>query len=307
MTIGESFRKAYEVVSKNWPLVLINMATTVVLLVFFALLFMLPVALKTGTGGLHFNFNDPYQMREFFSGGHLQTVLTGCLVMLLWILVASVVGIYVYAGAVGVMKETLLGEHWSFSLRGFFHQANSLFWPITGYFGLLFLVVIGIVLAIVIFFVVIGLAGSVMGSVPEGGMAVLVSVMGVFLIIGAILGFFALVFIFASLSAYGTAIIAFRDTGVMGGLKKAIKFLWANPRAFWGYVFSVGILWLISMILALIGLVLEIIPTAGKVLVWPYNIFTWSVQIYVAYWSTAVAMAFYSASRQVQSQEGPLW
>ncbi len=301
MTIGESFKRAYDVVGKNWPLVLVNIVSSIILLVLFGLMVVLPLMSLTGASEFHYSFNDPQELKEFLTGPHLKAALVGCLVFLFWALVASVIGIYIYAGALGVMKEALLREDWKFSLSGFFKEANKQFWPVMGYLAVLFLVGVGFVLAWVVFFVVLGFAGTAFKSVPQGGMAVVVSVLGVFLFIAVAVVMLGSVFICASLGAYGATVVVFRDASVWGALKRAWVFLWANQRAFWGFVLSLCILWVVAIGLALGGLIVQVIPGLGKILALPYDVFSMSVEVFATYWSTAVAMSFYEAHRRVYS------
>ncbi len=297
MRIGDSFRRAYEVVARNWPLVIINIVSSVVMLVLFVLLVILPISSLTGTWGFHYRFDNPGQLGEFLSGAGLKAALTGCGLFLFWALVASVIGIYIYAGAVGVMKETFLRQHWQFTLRAFLREANAQFWPVMGFLGVLFLLGIALAVAWALFFALLAIGGSAFKDVPQGGLAVVVSVLGVFLFIAVAVVMLAMMLIFTALGAYGTTVVVFRDASVWGALKRAWKVICGNKQAFWGFVLSLCVLWLVAIGLGIGGLIVEIIPGIGRVLALPYNVFSLAVEVFATYWSTAVAMSFYAEER----------
>jgi len=298
LTIGESFRKAFDVVGRNWPLVLINMACSIIALFGFYLMVILPLNLIFHQSGMEGFFISKMKLFEHtLSRLSFRSLLTVITFFTLWLFFVSALALYVYAGAVGVMKEALAGGQWRFSMKGFFRIANRLFFPLAGYLAVVLLI------GIAAFVGVFGFAGLLVAlvisfkTVPHGAMAVVVSVAGVFMVIVMILCILALILLLSALNAFGVSVIAFEDKGVFGTVRHVLRFLKHNPQAFWGYVFALGILMTATVVLGIVGLIINIVPLFSELFSLSYSLFSWSVQIYIGYWSVAVAMSFYSESR----------
>jgi hypothetical protein len=208
---------------------------------------------------------------------------------ILYILVVSVLGIYLFGGSIGIIGRSIEDKTLKFNIRVFLDQAKRLFLRLLGFTS-----VIGLIFLLAAFF--LGLLG--------GGIAAIVSfaqskdsTLALFFstFFALILLIIALMLILGilSLTLYGFASLFFKGTGAFKSINEAARFLAKYPNGFWLYaVIFIGYL-LASFLLILVGYPFTLIPVVGTILSFPYQLISYAFQTYLGLVIIAIILSYY--------------
>ncbi len=292
----EAVKDGFGLINKNWQLVLIQVGMVFASILGFFLIVGIPLAIAFIIFGIDLtglaDFRDIFGMLRGPSdilSKYLGFILIIIASILLYILVVTVLGMYLFGGSVGIIGMSIREKTLQFSMRRFMGEARRLFLRLLGFTS-----VIGLIFIVAAFS--LGLLG--------GGIAAIVSYarsqdstlalfFGTFF--SLILIILALSFILGSLSVtlYGIAALYFKESGAFRSIKDAVKFLIKYPDGFWLYaVLFIGYL-LASFLLGLLNYPFALIPFLGTVLSFPYQLFSYVVQTYLGLVIIAVIQRYY--------------
>lgn len=296
MTYIEAIKDGFRVVHRNWQLVLVQIGMVIVSTVGFFIIVGIPLAIAFIIFGIdltrYTEIKDIFRILKEPSGiisKYLGLLLIVIASLLLYIILVSMLGIYVFGGTVGVIGRALRDRTLKFSMHTFFNEAKKLFLRVLG-----FTTLIGLILIAAAF--VLGVLG--------GGIAALVSfaqsrdsTLALFLgtFFSLILMIIALILILGilSIALYGVASVFFKGTGPLKSIAEIIHYLVRNPLAFWLYAtLFVGYI-LASFLVILLSYSLTLIPVIGTILSFPYQLISYVFQTYLGLAVIAAVFTYY--------------
>jgi|Deesub1362B_J571_1020462.scaffolds.fasta_scaffold00036_70 hypothetical protein len=292
MSISGALKEGFSVVNRNWQLVLVNLAFSVLTMILLGVMVVLPLAFVSVMKGVDLMLlRDIRSLEDLFSSVPI-AVVPVLTVIFIYFLVILTAGFYILAGALGVIFGSVRDPDQRFSLKGFFQEANRLFWPVLGYSALVGLVGIGILIGGGILAGAFSVLTMYIKNISQIAAAVVASMLCIVAVVASVAGFF----LFLALTVYGTVAVCTGPYRGFSALKEAKDFLIKHPQAFWLYIIATGIYCVVAFLLGLIGLPFRFIPY-GFVVYFPYQVFVTAVQGYAAYWIMAVAVVYYYTVR----------
>ncbi|MEW6418803.1 MAG: hypothetical protein AB1480_11900 [Nitrospirota bacterium] len=296
MTYIEAIKDGFRLVHRNWQLVIVQVGMVIISTVGFFIIVGMPLAIAFIIFGIdltrYTEIKDIFRILEVPSGiisRYLGLLLIVSASFLLYIIMVSMLGVYVFGGSIGVIGRALKDRTLKFRMHTFFDEAKRLFLRLLG-----FTAVMGIVLIAAAF--VLGVLG--------GGIAALVSfaqsqdsTLALFLgtFFSMILVIIALILILGILSTamYGVASLFFKGTGPLKSFMEAIHYVVRNPLAFWLYTILFGGYILASFLVIVLSYSLTLIPVIGTVLSFPYQLISYVFQTYLGLAIIAIVFTYY--------------
>ncbi len=305
----EAMNDGFRVINRNWQLVLIQVAMVFVSSIGFFIIVGLPLAVAfiifgidlTGFADVRDIFNVLQGPSDIISK-YLGLILIILSSVILYILVVTMLGIYLFGGSIGVIGRSIGDKTLKFTVRMFMDESKRLFLRLLGFTS-----VIGLILIVAAFF--LGLLG--------GGIAAIVSyaqsqdsTLALFFstFFSLILVIVALMLILGilSITLYGFAALFFKGTGAFRSIKEAAKFLIKYPNGFWLYtVLFIGYL-LASFLLILLGYPFTLIPVIGTILSFPYQFILYAFQTYLGLVIIATILSYYHSKEIPAEPAGPV-
>jgi hypothetical protein len=302
MTYIESLKEGFRLVHRNWQLLLIQLTMILLSTMGFFIIIGIPLAIAFLIFGIDLtgfsNIKDIFRMLKEPSG--LLSRYLGLLIMvivslLLYVIIVTVLGIFVFGGSIGIIGRSVTDRFFRFSLNTFFNDAKKLFFRIFG-----FTAVVGIIFIIAAFILGI-LVGSIAAlvSFTKDRDSLIALFLGTFL--SLFLTLIAAIFILSilSMTMYGVALLLFKGTGPFKSLRESIRYLIRHPNAFWlytiiftGYVF-------ISFFLIFISYSFTLIPLIGTLLSFPYQLISNVFQTYLGLVIVATIFNYYYSTEML--------
>ena len=292
----EAIKDGFRLINKNWQLVLIQVGLVFMSSIGFFIIVGIPLAIAFIIFGIDLTAltetRDIFRMLRGPSdiiSKYLGLILIVVASFILYILVVSVLGIYLFGGSIGIIGRSIEDKTLKFNIRVFLDQAKRLFLRLLGFTS-----VIGLIFLVAAFF--LGLLG--------GGIAAIVSfaqskdsTLALFFstFFALILLIIALMLILGilSLTLYGFASLFFKGTGAFKSINEAVRFLIKYPNGFWLYtVIFIGYL-LASFLLILVGYPFTLIPVVGTILSFPYQLISYAFQTYLGLVIIAIILSYY--------------
>jgi hypothetical protein len=292
----EAIKDGFRLINKNWQLVLIQVGLVFMSSIGFFIIVGIPLAIAFIIFGIDLTAltetRDIFRMLRGPSdiiSKYLGLILIVVASFILYILVVSVLGIYLFGGSIGIIGRSIEDKTLKFNIRVFLDQAKRLFLRLLGFTS-----VIGLIFLLAAFF--LGLLG--------GGIAAIVSfaqskdsTLALFFstFFALILLIIALMLILGilSLTLYGFASLFFKGTGAFKSINEAVRFLVKYPNGFWLYaVLFIGYL-LASFLLILVGYPFTLIPVVGTILSFPYQLISYTFQTYLGLVIIAIIFSYY--------------
>jgi hypothetical protein len=296
MTYIEAIKDGFRLVHRNWQLVLIQVGMVIVSTIGFFIIVGIPLAVAFIIFGIdltrYTEIKDIFRILEVPSGiisRYLGLLLIVIASFFLYIIIVSMLGVYVFGGFIGVIGRTLRDRTLKFRMHTFFDEAKRLFMSVLG-----FTAVIGIVLIAAAF--VLGILGGGIASLvsfAQSQDSTLALFLGAFF--SMILVIIALTLILGILSTalYGVASLFFKGTGPLKSFTEAIHYLARNPPAFWLYTILFGGYILASFLVILLSYSLTLIPVIGTILSFPYQLISYVFQTYLGLVIIAIIFTYY--------------
>jgi hypothetical protein len=296
MTYIEAIKDGFRLVQRNWQLVLVQVGMVIVSTVGFFIIVGIPLAIAFIIFGIDLtglaDIKDIFRILKEPSGiisrylGLLFIVIAS---FLLYIIMVSMLGIYVFGGSIGVIGRALRDRTSKFRMHTFFAEAKRLFLRVLG-----FTAVIGIILIAAAF--VLGVLGGgikTLVSLAQSQDSTLALFLGTFFSLILIIIAFILILGILSTALYGVASLFFKDTGPLKSFVEAINYLGKNPLAFWLYAILFGGYILASFLVILLSYSLTLIPIIGTILSFPYQLISYVFQTYLGLAIIAIVFTYY--------------
>ncbi len=295
MTYVNAFKEGFHLINRNWQLVGIQVLVMVVNCISFFVVVALPVGIIAVAIGMDIeglsNFEDLTHNLGSYLADYMVLIMIGIFFVLIYLLVISVLSIYIYGASSGVIAYSINNPSEKFSLKRFFGEGKRLFWPMFRYIAVVLLVINALLIIVMAIFILMVFISEFLKGF-ESNMAVFISIFLMLLSISVML--FAVTFGLA-VTFYGTAILVFHGKGAFTSLKEAIIYIYKKQSAYWFYCILLGGSVVAAVILMLMGLPFSEIPVVGTLLAIPYQFFTYVVQSYLGLLVMAVIFKYYAS------------
>lgn len=290
MTYSEAIKQGFKVANRNWQLVLIRIAVTVLSCIGFFFIVAIPLVIALFIIGISPVFLSQIESSpDILMTQYFGIVVVGGLLLLIYILIVTSVGLYAFAAAAGTIARTVRDESQKFSMKVFFEEGKRLFSPMLGFVSIMGLIAIGIIVC----YAIAGAVVAVAITYAKSQSLSLSMFLGVFFaLIGVISGFF-IIFGLLSLTVYGLAAISLKGSRPTAAVTETTRYLLKNPSAFYLYAIMASLYLIFSLILALAGLPLKAVPFIGLILSLPYQLLIYALQGYAGLLILAIAFVYY--------------
>ncbi len=290
MTYSEAITEGLRVVNRNWQLVLVRIALSVLSCLGFFFIVLIPLVIALLIIGvspvlLSRIESSPDILLTQYSG----IVIVAALLMLLYVLLVTTAGVYVFAAAAGTLARTVKEESRKFSMKVFFEEGGRLFLPALGYLTILGLIALG---AVLFYMVTAAAVATAVTYAKAHSLTLSVFLSAFFSLVGIISGLLVLTGLFA-MGAYGMAAIALTGSRPVATVTGTARYLLKNPSAFFLYLTLALFYAVLSTILVLTGLPLKTLPLVGVILSLPYQILVTALQGYAGFFILAVILVYY--------------
>src|SRR4030042_444407 len=296
MTYIEAIKDGFSLVHRNWQLVLVQVGMVIVSTFGFFIIVGIPLAVAFIIFGIdltrYTEIKDIFRVLEAPSGiisRYLGLLLIVIVSFLLYIIMVSMLGVYVFGGFVGVIGRSLRDRTLKFRMHTFFEEAKRLFLRVLG-----FTAVTGIILIAAAF--VLGVLGggiAALVSFAQSRDSTLALFLGAFFSMILVIIAITLILGILSTALYGVASLFFKGTGPLKSFTEAIHYLAGNPLAFWLYSILFAGYILASFLVILLSYSLTLIPVIGTVLSFPYQLISYGFQTYLGLAIIAIVFTYY--------------
>lgn len=258
----ECIKEGFHITHRNWQVILLKIAVTIVSLVGFFFFIGIPIAIAIAYLSVDIaNIKDilPWIMSEDpmeILSKYLGLAILTFAALILYLTFVSVIALYVFGGTLGVLRNAALNIQYKFSLSSFFKEAKKLFFPLLWLFSIAFLVIIAIIIVLGILTVVIFF---VTHAFSESGTRLSVFVTSFFSLLiislSIIIGLVSLIF-----TVYAAIALVVEKSRVINSFKNAWNFLKSKPMAFLFYILLVISIIAVNIILTIFGGSFRMIP-----------------------------------------------
>ncbi|UCG77977.1 MAG: hypothetical protein JSV21_10490 [Nitrospirota bacterium] len=297
MTYRSAIKEGFRLINSNWQLVVVKFVAMIINVLLLFVLFLLPVIISVAVIGID---TEPFQdMRSIPE--NLSTIVSNYLVLfiiaafflLVYLLVASVISIYVYGASAGIIADSIRSASEKFSMRRFFRSGKELFMPVFGFLAVVLLLVIVVMLIVLLITIALAAFVDYLGQF-ESGMSTFISMFLILLSIALML--FLITFSLAVIF-YGSAVLVLDRKGAFESTREAVSYLYRRPAAYWLYCILLGCIILTSVVLTLIGFAFSEIPVVGAIMYIPFQFFTSVAQSYIGLIVLAAVFIYYRSER----------
>ncbi len=286
--IKEGFRLAH----KNYQLILIQIAVTLIIFIGFMLFVFVPLAIAFVFFGIDLSrtadFLDIFKNPEPYISRYLGLIVLIFATFVVYICFASILSIFALSGILGVLRSSFLNRQYKLSLSSFFKEGRSLFSSVLGFAFILLLALIAVS------FILGALAGigfSVTNIYTENSFPSLFIAyfLGLLVIFIGIL----IAFGFIAVSAYALTIIVVERTRTLDAFRMSFNFLKKKPSALLFYaVIALGYM-IIDFMLIIMNYPFTLIPLIGTFLNIPYTMLSYILLNYLLIVASGSLIVFY--------------
>jgi hypothetical protein len=312
MTYSQAIRSGFRLVNSRWQLVAIQAG----LMLFNCIVFFIMVGIPLGIAFIIFGLDltGLAQIKDVFGmlrnpaellSKYLGLVLIVLTSLLLYILLVTTLGLYIFGGSVGFIGRSILDPDLKFSMRGFFAEAKKLFFPI-----MWFSLVAGIAFIFIAF--ILGLFGGGVAAIVSAAKSqdsTLALFLGIFFSLLVILVGVSFVLIAIAVTVYGIAALFFKGKGATKSFMDGFRFIWRHQNAFWLYVILLIGYVIVSFIVMLIVYPFNLIPIIGTIISIPFQVVSYVIQGYLGLVIIAIVFTYYyelEIRKTGQAASGPL-
>lgn len=293
--IIECIKEGFHITHRNWQVILLKIAVTIVSLAGFFFFIGIPIAIAIAYLSVDIaNIKDilPWIMSENpmeILSKYLGLAILIFIALILYLTAVSTLMLYTFGGMLGVLRNAALNIQYKFSFSSFFKEAKKLFFPLLWLFSIALLVITAIViilgiLTVVIFFVTHAFSES--GTRLSVFVTSFFSLLIIFLtIIG---GLASIIFM-----VYAAMALAVEKKGVIDSFKNAWNFVTNKPMAFLFYIILVISIIAVNIILMILGGSFRMIPTVGPLINIPYKLIYYVLQSYLGIVMWGSLLVFY--------------
>ncbi|HMK49561.1 MAG TPA: hypothetical protein VK435_05875 [Thermodesulfovibrionales bacterium] len=304
----ESIKDGFRLINQNWQLVLMQAGVMFLSVALFFIIVGIPLAIAfiifgidltglTSIGDIFNMLRGPSDILSKYIGLLLFIMAS----IIIYFLVATVLGIYVFAGCIGIIGRSIQDKSLKFTIRTFMDEAKKLFLRLLGFTS-----VIGLIFIAAAF--LLGLLGggiAALVSFAQSQDSTLALFFGTFF--SLVLVIFALIVTIGilSITLYGFAALYFKGVGAFRSIKEAVRFLLQYPNGFWLYtVLFIGYL-LAVFLLGLLSYPFTLMPIIGTILSFPYQLISYVFQTYLGLVIIATILSYYFIKEIPRESEPP--
>ena len=304
MNFTESIRNGCRIINRNWQLVFIQVGAMFAGFIGFFIFVGIPLAIAfiifgfdlTGLSRFEDVFRTLREPSEMLSK-YFALVLFVLASFLLYLTMVLALGIFLFGGSVGMISRSLIREAETFTVKAFLSEGKRLFFPLIG-----FTTLIGLIFVVVAF--VLGLFGGAIAAIVSFAReqeATLAVFLGIFFSLVLFVIALSLILVTLSVTIFGTAVMALRETGPLESLKESIRYLYRHAHAFYLYCMIFGGYFLLTFFIFFLNYPIGLIPLVGAFLAVIYHFFVYIVQSYLGLVMIAAILWYYHSS----TKEGP--
>lgn len=292
----DAIKEGFKLVNKNWQLVLIQVCMVIISSLSFFLIVGIPLLIAFIMFGIDLTgftnirdifriFSEPSEILSKYLGIFIIVIVS----FFLYLLVVTAIGIYVFAGSIGVISSNILGKVNKFSIHLFFEEAKRLFLRLLG-----FTTIIGIIFIITAFILgIIGGGIAVFISNAQEQTSTLILFIGTFMsLLLIIISLFIIIFLL-SMALYGIASLSLKNSGVFLSIKDSLNYIFKYPNSLLLYTIMFGGYLIISFLLILLGYPFKFIPIIGTIISFPYQLISYAVETYLGLCIFSTIMIFF--------------
>jgi hypothetical protein len=296
MTYSQAIKNGFRLINSRWQLIAVQAAMMLLNCIGFFILVGIPLGIAfvifgldlTGLAEMKDILALLHHPAELFSK-YFGLVLIVVTSFLLYIVMATTFGLYIFSGSVGFIGRCILDPSEKFTMRAFFAEAKKLFFPL-----MWFTLFVGLVFIAIAF--VLGLFGGGIAAIVSAAKSqdsTLALFLGIFFsLVLALIGLFLILGTLAS-TVYGIAALRFGQKGAIASFRTAAGFLWKHQSAFWLYVILFLGYILVSFVVMLVVYPFNLIPIIGTIISFPFQILSYVVQGYLGLVIFAVVFNYY--------------
>ncbi len=288
--IIECIKEGFHITHRNWQVILLKIAVTIISLVGVFFFIGIPIAVAIIFMSVDIaNIKDilPGIMSENpleFLSKYLGLVILMLISLTLYLTIVSVLMLYVFGGMLGVLRNAALNIQYKFSLSSFFKEAKKFFFPLLWLFSIALLV---ITVVVIVFGILVGVVISAIYAFKESGTTLSVFVTSFFslliIFLSIIVGLASVIF-----TVYAAIALVVEKNGVADSFKNAWNFVKNKPMAFLFYIILVIGIIAVNITLKILGGSFSMIPVVGLLISIPFQLIYYVVQSYlgVVMWSS---------------------
>ncbi len=296
MTYTDAVKSGFRLVNRNWQLVAVQAGMMLANCIGFFVIVGIPLGIAFIIFGL--DLTGLAQTRDIMGmlrhpseliSKYMGLVLVVISSFLLYLLIVTTTGIFVFAGSVGSVGRAVLDPSRKFGMKPFFAEAKKLFFPLTW-----FSLVMGLVFIAIAF--ILGLLGGGVAAVVQTAKSqdsTLALFLGIFF--SLVLALCAIILILGAIAVtvYGLAVLFFKSEGPIRSFRDAATFLWNRQSAFWLYVMLFFGYLIASFVLMLFTYPFNLIPIIGTIISFPLQLVSYVVQSYLGLGILATIFIYY--------------
>ena len=296
MTFTDAVKSGFRLVNRNWQLVVVQAGMMLANCLGFFVIVGIPLLIAFVFFGLDLTgiaqtrdimglLSHPSELISKYMGLVLLVVVS----FLLYLLIVSTVGLFVFAGSIGSVGHAVLEPSLKFSMKLFFAEAKKVFFPL-----MWFSLVMGLIFIAITF--CLGLLGGGVAAIVQSAKSqdsTLALFLGIFF--SLVLALFGIVMILGAIAitVYGIAVLFFKAEGAVRSCRKAAVFLWKRQSAFWLYVLLFFAYVIASFILMLFTYPFNLIPIIGTIISFPLQLASYMLQSYIGLAIIATVFIYY--------------
>lgn len=296
MTFTEAIKSGFHTVNRRMQLVGIQAVLMIINCIGFFVVVGIPLGIAFVIFGLDLTgithakdilsiFSDPSD----FIARYLWLVLMVVTSIILYILLVTTFGLYVFSGSAGIVGRSILEPSAPFSMKQFFSEARQFFFPLMWYTFFISLVF----LAVAFIFGLFGGGIAAVVSAAKSQDSTLALFLGIFFSLVLALAAISSLLVVLAITVYGIVILFFRREGSWKAFKDACLFLWKQQNAFWLYALLFLGYVTCSFIIMLISYPFHLIPIIGTIISFPLQLVSYMVQGYLGLVVLAAVFAYY--------------
>jgi hypothetical protein len=284
MTYSQAIRSGFRLINSRWQLIALQAGMMLLNCIGFFILVGIPLGIAfvifgldlTGLAEIKDILALLHHPAELFSK-YFGLVLIVVTSFLLYVVMATTFGLYIFSGSVGFIRRCILEPSEKFTMHAFFAEAKKLFFPL-----MWFTFLVGLVFIAIAF--VLGLFGGGIAAVVSAAKSqdsTLALFLGIFFsLVLALIGLFLILGTLAS-TVYGIAALCFGKKGTIASFRTGARFLWKQQNAFWLYVILFLGYILASFVVMLVVYPFNLIPIIGTIISFPFQILSYIAQAYL--------------------------
>ena len=296
MTYTDAVKSGFSLINRNWQLVAVQVGMMIVNCIGFFVIVGIPLGIAFIVFGL--DLTGLAEMRDLMGllrhpteliSKYMGLVLIVVTSFLLYLLIVTTAGLFIFAGSVGTVGRAVLDPLRKFSMKLFFAEAKRIFFPL-----MWFSLCMGLIFIVIAF--ILGLLGGGVAAIVQSARSqdsTLALFLGIFF--SLVLALCAIIVILAAIAVtvYGIAVLFFKTAGAIRSCREAVTFLWNRQSAFWLYVLLFFAYLIASFILMLFTYPFNLIPFIGTLISFPLQLVSYVVQSYLGLSIIATIFIYY--------------